>query len=885
MKARRPSHNSTASDASRTAGTEIIDHFSPPEYIVVVNALFYASLGVNLLVAFFAILIRAWVQEFDRGLQAMSNPEQRAKTREFRYLGMERWKLPEAIVLLPLLILLSLTLLCVGLLLLLFHTSKPSFLIITVIFGVGIFYYATTTNLAAFATSSPFRSPLSRVLHVAYRNWHTNFYSNIIFFLFSLVDVNSATFLGRLRVVIVMVLQKLRPYNEREFGKPIGATTMDEVQLSTAASALRRVHDSVPDSQYSETLQSSVWQIAGSPTLPIPPLFDMPSWIYDRVGDREYLMRLPLDKVVALVATSLRMGDKRVIKRLSAAKSVLQPMDLSRSPWGQLVYWVFNLVLESEHYDDDPMKAESKALISTLHWNELHEEETIWLLNTLSDVHSRISLKHGDPVFIGICLRILSCQAAKWSDEDIPNIALLEAVIAFAAILCSPDITYRRKILINRHQYPWLLLNLRNPELIRNVIEGAPDSCHKQLISLLFLVLYALMLRKSYGLTPQYFSIITETGDFRLYTSALTAIAPAIGDVGLSTIARMLLAPRTQILTPRMVSTLFKGRGVQEKLLRSYDHRLGANENPDPKMFAILLLLSKQLLSSVINQLHDLDLKLENPWLKLAARVIARLDIPDGSTIYTGPFRDHGVHNMIAALSLRRYAEAKPTQYTESLLLASFLGSRELAVSELALEYYMKTVLSHSDPSAPSCHFSGAVRAVFNLLLPNHQLQMGWSILDMFANGFERLSVEWRRAFAEAFFTRSCRPSPKLGGDIETSTSESVFERILTWEYFHEEERESEFTDSCFSGLDWMVMAWSLHLSQQSGTGQPREKHDRKVRVHPWLMRDSSSVHFTSFSMRLHTIKSFRSSPSFVNLFNGLNIPSTLNTIAGSEHG
>jgi len=107
---------------------------------------------------------------------------------------------------------------------------------------------------------------------------------------------------------------------------------------------------------------------------------------------------------------------------------------------------------------------------------------------------------------------------------------------------------------------------------------------------------------------------------------------------------------------------------------------------------------------------------------------------------------------------------------------------------------------------------------MFNLLLPDHQLHMGWNILDMFVNGFERLPVEWRRTFAEAFFTLSCQPLPKLRGERETSTAENELEMILTWEYFHEEERGSEFTGLQFSGLDRMVMAWSLHLSQQSGT-------------------------------------------------------------------
>jgi hypothetical protein len=52
---------------------------------------------------------------------------------------------------------------------------------------------------------------------------------------------------------------------------------------------------------------------------------------------------------------------------------------------------------------------------------------------------------------------------------------------------------------------------------------------------------------------------------------------------------------------------------------------------------------------------------------------------------------------------------------------------------------------------------------------------------------------------------------------MESTTRESELEQILTWEYFHEEEQEREWTDSQFSGLDWMMMARSLHLSQQSG--------------------------------------------------------------------
>ena len=61
---------------------------------------------------------------------------------------------------------------------------------------------------------------------------------------------------------------------------------------------------------------------------------------------------------------------------------------------------------------------------------------------------------------------------------------------------------------------------------------------------------------------------------------------------------------------------------------------------------------------------------------------------------------------------------------------------------------------------------------------------------------------------------------PLLKGTRQKGTPGSIQEirNILTWEYFCEEEPEHELSDAKLSGLDWMAMAWSLHLSQPSGT-------------------------------------------------------------------
>ncbi len=162
------------------------------------------------------------------------------------------------------------------------------------------------------------------------------------------MDNTPATALGRVRRHIQIFLQKSRLYLEQDFVEPITATTMDEVQLFTAGSALQRIHDSAPNSQQSGALQSletegtytvgialnlatiqglayanpcqalafsaiptvyvpsacsglSVWQVAGRATLRVPPLFDLPPWVLDRCGDEEYLSQLTPSTLVALV--------------------------------------------------------------------------------------------------------------------------------------------------------------------------------------------------------------------------------------------------------------------------------------------------------------------------------------------------------------------------------------------------------------------------------------------------------------------------------------------------------------------------------------------------------------------------------------------------------
>jgi hypothetical protein len=641
-------------------GPYVAPDFTPPGHIVVVNALFYASLCIMILAAFIAMLIKSWVREFDRGLRAMSIPEQRAKTREFRYLGMERWKLPEMVGILPSLIQISLFLFAIGLVLFLFHISTPSFGVTTTTFGVGFLYYSITTSISVFVTSSPFHSPLSRTLGKMYRHVHTYFCPSINDFVSETMDITSSTALDRVRRHIQIILQKSRPYLEKDFVEPIAAATMDEVQLSTAASALQRLYESAPNSQQSEPLQWAVWQVAGSPALRMPPSFNLPSWIDDRVKDKEYFSHLPPTMVVALVAVALRTRRKLNSWNSSTLRAALVRMENSRVPMAHLVYAVFDRVLYSSQlypgFNTSMIHMESKHITTIIRRKGLQEDESLWLLYTLSELCSDGCLWREKLCFINrICLAILSDHTLKLEYAKPPNAVLLEAVVALSAISISPSITYRLNILTNSRQHPWLLQTLRNLDLISKMLDDTPARRQRQTVSLLFLVTYALTQRDSGQLAAQYLAIITAKSDFPLHTSALTAIAPALGVDGLCTIGRSLVAPRVPDSISLSTDSWVLSKFHYPEIFENYDRQLGSRHTPDHNFLAILLMLSEHLYGwAVFGPKPDL----KNPWLRLAAQ----LDVPDGSDTVIGSFQYHRVHNMIAALSLLRYTDGTVTQ-------------------------------------------------------------------------------------------------------------------------------------------------------------------------------------------------------------------------------
>jgi hypothetical protein len=137
--------------------------FQVPSNAAAVNMLFFLSLALVLIDAFLAMLVKGWLQEFDRGWRKYTVAHLRAQERERRLQELERWKLPELVALLPILIQGSLLLFCIGLLVLIVPLHPPSGILCSLLFVAVVGFYGFTTYVSIVNNYAPFSSPVSRL--------------------------------------------------------------------------------------------------------------------------------------------------------------------------------------------------------------------------------------------------------------------------------------------------------------------------------------------------------------------------------------------------------------------------------------------------------------------------------------------------------------------------------------------------------------------------------------------------------------------------------------------------------------------------------------------------------------------------------------------------
>ena len=135
--------------------------FSPPNYAVWVNALWFMTLVISLTCALLATLLQQWARRYLKVTQSRYSPHKRARIRSFFSEGVEKCLLPWAVETLPTLLHISLFLFFAGLVVFLCNVNMTVFKLVLSWVGACTALYGCITLMPIFRHDSPYHTPLS----------------------------------------------------------------------------------------------------------------------------------------------------------------------------------------------------------------------------------------------------------------------------------------------------------------------------------------------------------------------------------------------------------------------------------------------------------------------------------------------------------------------------------------------------------------------------------------------------------------------------------------------------------------------------------------------------------------------------------------------------
>ena len=135
--------------------------FSPPNYAVWVNALWFLSLVISLTCALLATLLQQWARRYLKVTQPRCASHTRARIRAFLAEGVDKLLLPWTVEALPTLLHISLFLFFAGLVVFLRNVDLTIFKLVLSWVGVCAALYGCITIMPIFRHDSPYFTPLS----------------------------------------------------------------------------------------------------------------------------------------------------------------------------------------------------------------------------------------------------------------------------------------------------------------------------------------------------------------------------------------------------------------------------------------------------------------------------------------------------------------------------------------------------------------------------------------------------------------------------------------------------------------------------------------------------------------------------------------------------
>ncbi|KAE9402171.1 hypothetical protein BT96DRAFT_778949, partial [Gymnopus androsaceus JB14] len=151
----RLNQSSTTSTADNTS-------FSPDTSSVIINVFWFTSLILSVNTAVMAIVIKQWLLDYTWNISSKpASPQSVLVSRQFRYEGLIKWKLPLMVALVPVLLLTAVLCFFAGLLCLVWtlHATVAAFC--TVLVFAALLFLGLTSLFPAIHLDCPYRSPQS----------------------------------------------------------------------------------------------------------------------------------------------------------------------------------------------------------------------------------------------------------------------------------------------------------------------------------------------------------------------------------------------------------------------------------------------------------------------------------------------------------------------------------------------------------------------------------------------------------------------------------------------------------------------------------------------------------------------------------------------------
>ncbi|KAK7053020.1 hypothetical protein VNI00_004341 [Paramarasmius palmivorus] len=152
--------------------TEPQGDFTPTTTAVTVNVMYFLSLTLSLTSALLSILCKQWIREYQRDYPSHLNSRQKVAVRQSRYEGLQKWRVPGIIAMIPLLLQVATALFFFGLVTMLWDTNHTVAIVIMVPVIVSLLSVVVTTILApifllvawgrkkSFFWQCPYKTPL-----------------------------------------------------------------------------------------------------------------------------------------------------------------------------------------------------------------------------------------------------------------------------------------------------------------------------------------------------------------------------------------------------------------------------------------------------------------------------------------------------------------------------------------------------------------------------------------------------------------------------------------------------------------------------------------------------------------------------------------------------